>query len=302
MAEQKPKGYAIGRIAKRGVDENGQFDAIAFARELDRHGTIFEPMGADLRAYRDNPILLACHQPFFENGRAPAIGKTLHIEPTPTEMPFRGQFANAGLGPEYREMYRDGCMSMFSIRFDPETCKYRLTRTVVDGETRDAVLITAYEIREISAVAVGSNRKALLRAIDSGVGGRSAYDMYAQACVLRDIAEIAGADADADEVVAASPMREINLMASVIAEASIDGATRSARTASIERFSEEIQTAVERSLNGRFERLESRLADITDLILTTPDERQALARLDRGDSPLATGQEQILQEIRAMRG
>ena len=232
-----PCRAVFGDLDKRaGVDNGGRFRALANTRSLDRHGTVFEPTGANLDAYRANPVILAEHSPYLESGHSPVVGKTLEISATKYALPFHGEFAPTELGNERRVLYAGGYMSAFSIRFDPDACKWRRERVNEKGKMVEAVVVKEWELREISTVAVPSNRESLIRAMASGVGGRAAYSAYAQACLLSDLRS-RGADfempSEYHDLLSLS-----RLVARRIGNMAIDGTSTRARASTVERISE----------------------------------------------------------------
>ncbi len=148
-------------------EQDRTIDAVASTSNEDRDGDIILPSAikANLKYFRDNPVILACHQHRLSTGSSPVIGSGLPatIKITDSEVGLRIRFANTNLGEEYWILYRDRDMRAFSIGFMPIKWEEDTdNRNRYGWPTRT---YTEIELLEISAVPVPSNRQALARAM-----------------------------------------------------------------------------------------------------------------------------------------
>jgi HK97 family phage prohead protease len=130
--------------------------------DIDRHGEIIQPdaFRDALPPFIDNPVVLPCHKHRLESGEPPVIGNVLtdNIKITKSEVDMTIEFDDDELGQKYARKYRKKVMRAFSIGFIGLEGKYE----EIDGKR--TWIWTKIELLEISAVAVPSNRRALLRA------------------------------------------------------------------------------------------------------------------------------------------
>ena len=148
---------------KRINETERTLDAIASTIDLDRDKDIILPSAFEksLKPFKDNPVILACHQHRLSSGSSPVIGSAIpdSIKIDERKVTFTMRFAETALGEEYWQLYRDAHMRAFSIGFIP----------IEHEDKKDEKLgwlrtYTKIELLEISAVPVPSNRRALARA------------------------------------------------------------------------------------------------------------------------------------------
>jgi len=125
----------------------------------DRHGDILEPAGADLSAFRRNPVVLWAHRyDEFPIARADAVwveGNQLAARVTFDSRPF---------AQEARRLYAEGFLAAWSVG-----CLPRQWKVLHDEQGRFAGYhITAWELLELSAVPVPANPEALSRELRGG--------------------------------------------------------------------------------------------------------------------------------------
>ncbi len=154
--------YCFAKV-KRINEQERTLDAIASTSDLDRDKDIILPSAFEksLKAFRDNPVILACHQHRLPTGNSPVIGSAIpeSIKIEETKVTFTMRFAGTPLGEEYWQLYRDKHMRAFSVGFIPIEFEDKKDEKL--GWIRT---YTKIELLEISAVPVPSNRRALARA------------------------------------------------------------------------------------------------------------------------------------------
>lgn len=155
--------YFFANVKK--IDEDKRtIDVVASTSDKDRDGDIIQPNAfkKSLRSFKDNPVILACHQHRLSSGSSPVIGSAIPetIEITDKDFRFTMRFAETDLGKEYWTLYRDKHMRAFSVGFIPQ-------KSEIIRDDAGKYLYTEYtqvELLEVSAVPVPSNRRALARA------------------------------------------------------------------------------------------------------------------------------------------
>lgn len=129
--------------------------------DVDRHGTIFDPMGVDLTAHKQNPVFLWMHDSGGAGLPTPppdiVIGRVVTYDQTPERLDIEVEFdddGEDGLASTCFRKVKDGFLRMVSIgcsgAFD-ET-------TLVDGV--EVPTCRHSELVECSLVIIGSNRAA----------------------------------------------------------------------------------------------------------------------------------------------
>lgn len=127
-------------------------------RDVDRHGTVIEPAGVVLDAFRQNPVFCWMH-PLAEGEASPGpdrvIGRVTAIEQSTESLDICVRFAEHGLAQLCFEQVQGGYLGAVSIF---GTVLQEETRSV-GGQTVKAY--TALELVEASLVIAGSNKAAL---------------------------------------------------------------------------------------------------------------------------------------------
>jgi len=151
----------------KGVDGDGNFDAVASTNELDRHDEIINPESFRERidAFMANPVMLAGHQHRLLTGHSPVIGSFRDLRIEDTQVSVAGQFAQdvTELAAEYAGLYRSKHQRAFSVGFIPLKWEFVDQEEPSESKPRRVLTHTEIELLEISAVAVPANRYALMR-------------------------------------------------------------------------------------------------------------------------------------------
>lgn len=155
--------FFFANVKSINVDEK-TIDVIASTPDKDRDGDIILPSAfkKNLKSFKSNPVILACHQHRLQSGSSPVIGSAISesITISDKELGFTMRFAETKLGDEYWVLYRDKHMRAFSVGFIAE--KWEDSRDSNGRFTHRTY--TQVELLEVSAVPVPSNRQALARA------------------------------------------------------------------------------------------------------------------------------------------
>lgn len=128
----------------------------------DRYGSILDPKGWQLEAFRRNPVILWAH-----DYSRPPIGRALDVQVTSRGLEFTVEFASQvnAFAREVYELVRGGFCSGVSVGFLPiEAEKYK-SATVPNGEN---LRYTKQELLELSVVPVPANRASLQNAYATG--------------------------------------------------------------------------------------------------------------------------------------
>jgi len=145
-------------------EEEKSVDVIASTPDKDRDGDVILPSAfkKNLKSFKSNPVILACHMHRLQTGSSPVIGSAIPetININDRALSFKMKFADTDLGNEYWSLYRDKHMRAFSVGFIPE--KWEDKRD--DNGRCTHRTYTQVELLETSAVPVPSNPKALARA------------------------------------------------------------------------------------------------------------------------------------------
>ena len=132
-------------------------------RARDRIGDLLEPDGAQLDAYRKNPIVLWAH-----SYTLPPIARSLWVKVEDDRIIAKPQFARTAMAEEIFQLYAEGFLNAWSVGFVPLESE-PLVSDAPDGRR----LFTGYRIKrwellEYSAVAVPANPAALTHALRTG--------------------------------------------------------------------------------------------------------------------------------------
>ena len=105
-----------GLVATDVQFDEGEHAAVSYitTRDIDRDGEIVEPMGADLEAYRKNPVVL-----FGHNYHELPIGKNLWIKQDDKGLIAKTQYANHEFAQTVYNYRKDGFPLAQSIGFIP---------------------------------------------------------------------------------------------------------------------------------------------------------------------------------------
>lgn len=127
---------------------------------IDRHGTIVDPRGGDFAAYLKNPVVLCAH----ESDKC-VVGNVTEISRSDKEITAKVLFdTESEKGQELDRLYRTKMQRGWSIGFIPHEALWEM----LDGV--DVLRYSKWELVELSAVAVPSNRDALTRMLKDAGG------------------------------------------------------------------------------------------------------------------------------------
>jgi len=149
-------------------------------RDIDRHGTIIEPAGVDMTAFRANPVFLWMHDSGGGEVTPPpdvVIGRVTNFDQSVDALDIEVEFDDDGDGLAatcFRKV-KDGFLRMVSIG-----CNVLEEETVMVG-THKVPVYTRTELLECSLVIIGSNRGALK------------LDRSRVAAMLREVGGVGGA-------------------------------------------------------------------------------------------------------------
>lgn len=151
---------------QRGVDEAGNFRAIASSGVVDRHRTVIEPdaMRKAIPAFMEGgPRLLSQHGGGFLGSTRPSVigsVREMRVDARGRTL-FTGQYSQATeAGREWFGLARDGHPGPFSIGFIAEHHELR-NHDELGGKS--VVHYTQIDLLEISQVDTASNREAVMR-------------------------------------------------------------------------------------------------------------------------------------------
>lgn len=158
----------------KGLDKDARtVTGVASTGSLDRDMEIIAPGAFDgsLETFQSNPVLMAAHTYKSSDARPTVIGSVRQIASAKNGLTFSAEFATTTLADEYWQLYRDGHMRAFSVGFIP---KQKIARRDFSDEQKEMygeaeAVHTEAELIEISAVAVPSNRDALVQASAKGL-------------------------------------------------------------------------------------------------------------------------------------
>jgi HK97 family phage prohead protease len=151
------KRVFIGDV--KGIDEKeGTLTAMVSTGARDRMDESLDPMGADIKNYLKNPVVLWAH-----DYTQPPIGKALWTKRTQDGVISKVKFANTEFAQEIFQLYKDGFLKAFSVGFVPKKWEDG------DGDKKPRRKFTSWEMLEFSAVPVPANPEALSLAISKGI-------------------------------------------------------------------------------------------------------------------------------------
>ncbi len=151
------KRIALPTMVRQVDVERRQLVILGTTPTKDRYGDIVEPKGADLRAFRRNPVFLWAH-----NYSQPPIGKSINEKIGDEGIEYTIQFADTEFAKEIFGLYRDGFLNAASIGFIP------LEYEPVSSDSY-GYRYTKWEQLELSGVPVPANPDALALAVKRGM-------------------------------------------------------------------------------------------------------------------------------------
>ena len=144
----------------KGVDvENRRITVCISKEEIDRHGERIEiqAIANALEGYAVNPVVLGDHQHRLSTGESSVIGHTEAFRVLENEVDMDIEFSTTKNAETYWINYRDGHQKAVSIGF------IDLEWRTEDVDGKKVFVTTKMELIEVSCVAVGANRGALLK-------------------------------------------------------------------------------------------------------------------------------------------
>lgn len=187
---------ALNGLVEEFADDERTITARVSTNDRDRDGEIVEPKGIDLKAYRDNAVLLWAH-----DYKTPPVGRALWSKTDETGLVCKFQFAQTQFAEDIYQLYKGGFMRAFSIGFIP-----------VDFDTREKVH-KKISLLEVSCVPVPANERALvMEAYAKGLVHsetmKKDYDLDAPAAPAEPVAEAAPAEPEVDTIEYIAPAPE----------------------------------------------------------------------------------------------
>ena len=142
--------------------------AVISTPAVDRDREVLLPKGADLTAFKKNPVVLWAH-----DYSAPPIGKAMWIKKTAEDIRAKIQFAKTNFAEEIFQLFQDGILKAFSVGFDPwasESHKPDEKELEANPEWAGVERIyTKWPLLEFSAVPIPANAEALAVAVSKGM-------------------------------------------------------------------------------------------------------------------------------------
>jgi HK97 family phage prohead protease len=158
--ESVKKNYEVE--LKKFDDENRSFEAVASTEAIDRDGDIIRSRGWKLSNFKKNPVVLWAHA-----SDVPPIAKAENITIEDNRLVFTPKFIPKEIHPfadQIYQMYKQGYLKSFSVRFDP----IKWEDISVDGDEKGLRIkrgreYKEQELLEISAVSIPANPEAIAR-------------------------------------------------------------------------------------------------------------------------------------------
>jgi len=165
MSQSPPRGITVPANHEiKDINRDDRTLVVTIStRTQDRVGDVLEPAGAELDAYRKNPIVLWAH-----SYRLPPIAKSLWIKAEGDRIIAKPQFARTPMAEEIFGLYAEGFLNAWSVGFIPRRSE-AIIDTGDDGRRQFVgYRVAQWELLEYSAVPVPANPEALTHAIESG--------------------------------------------------------------------------------------------------------------------------------------
>lgn len=161
---------SIARDTSKGKSDKPLIHVVGTDGSEDRHGSVINPRGWDMTAYRTNPVVLWGH-----DQRIPLIGNTVDLEFDKGRWIFGIEFAveewdaygDRNLARLIWKLFDGDKMRATSVSFIPKEWQDRQA-TTIPSYFAENVEYTRQELTEISAVNIPSNRAALKKSIEDG--------------------------------------------------------------------------------------------------------------------------------------
>jgi len=165
MPEQQKQFAGSGFKVSEIDTEERTVTALITSDAIDRDSEVLLPKGANIEQFEKNPVVLWSH-----NSNLPPIGKVEWIKKGTGKITAKVKFAATDLAEEVWQLFKGGFLKAFSIGFMPIESRVPTSDDLRKRPEWAVVrrIFSAYELLELSAVAVPSNPQALATAIKSG--------------------------------------------------------------------------------------------------------------------------------------
>lgn len=164
----------------KGIDVDNRRITVCISKdEIDRHNERIEinAIADSLQLYATNPVVLGDHQHRLSTGKSSVIGHTIpeSFKVSGNEVDMDIEFSTTENAETYWVNFRDGHQLAISIGFIDLEWKF-------EGEDGNKIyVITKLELLEVSCVAVGANRGALVKV--KGMFDRIKETVYHCECI-----------------------------------------------------------------------------------------------------------------------
>ena len=152
-------------IAETKVDEKERtLTAIISTTGIDRDDEVIMSRGADLKAFKKNPVVLWAH-----DYHGTPIGKALWIKRSEDSITAKMKFAETEKAEEIFQLFKGGFLKAFSIGFMPKETHKPTEEEIKQNPKWEGVyrIYDKWELLEFSAVPVPANPEALVAAVNS---------------------------------------------------------------------------------------------------------------------------------------
>jgi len=158
--------WAHPRVIQRSSDDKRTVVTIN-TEAKDRHGTIVDPEGGDLEAYRKNPVFLINH----DYGMVAGNGANVRFQDGKwiAEVDDSNWDLDDDEIVKWHNKVQKGIVRMASIGFMPIKIE-RIDEEDEDGNTERKIIIREWELLEWSFVSIGSNAEALVQQRSASLG------------------------------------------------------------------------------------------------------------------------------------
>jgi len=141
-------------------DEERSIIAYGSVPVKDRDSELILHNAWDLKAFKDNPVLMLSH-----DYSRPPVGKVRWIKAEKEGLKFKATFSKTAIGDELYQLYKDDIMKGFSVGFIPKAWEDKESKDSWRPELRT---FTEVELLEISCVSIPCCPKALVEEVKSG--------------------------------------------------------------------------------------------------------------------------------------
>lgn len=135
--------FALGKLEIKSLNDDGSFMACASDMSVDRYDEIVDAAGWDLKAYKNNPVMLWAH-----DSSIPPVAKCLKAWLDGERLMINGIFAPTPFAQQLKQLAETGFLNALSVGF-------------INKEQKENVL-TKNELLEVSFVSIPANANALL--------------------------------------------------------------------------------------------------------------------------------------------